>query len=149
MNMKRRTMLKGALIASAAALTPQAVLAAWPKEGFGAKSVPEALMGTLGSDSTSPSDAIKIKAPDIAENGAVVPVTVSTTLADVTSISILASANPSPLAASFDLGAGAAGFVSTRIKMGKTGDIVAVVKSGGSLHSNRKGVKVTIGGCGG
>jgi len=106
-------------------------------------------MGTLGSDSTSPSDAIKIKAPDIAENGAVVPVTVSTTLADVTSISILASANPSPLAASFDLGAGAAGFVSTRIKMGKTGDIVAVVKSGGSLHSNRKGVKVTIGGCGG
>ena len=62
---------------------------------------------------------------------------------------LIAEKNPVPLVASFDLGTGAQGFVSTRIKMGKTGDVVAVVKSGGKLYSARKGVKVTIGGCGG
>ena len=67
----------------------------------------------------------------------------------IESIALIAEKNPVPLVASFDLGTGAQGFVSTRIKMGKTGDVVAVVKSGGKLYSARKGVKVTIGGCGG
>ncbi len=155
-SMKRRVFLKGSLAASAMGaavgaglLTPQAVLAAWPKAAFEAKKVEDSLSNLMGTAATDASSDITVKAPDIAENGAVVPVTVSTSIAGVESIAILAEKNPSPLAASFDLGKGAEGFVSTRIKMGKTGDVIGVVKAGGKLYAARKGVKVTIGGCGG
>jgi sulfur-oxidizing protein SoxY len=77
-----------------------------------------------------------------------VPVTISTDMTNVESISIFAESNGTPLVAVFNLTAADA-FVSTRIKMGKTGNVVAVVKSGGKLYSNSKEVKVTIGGCGG
>ena len=153
---KRRILLKGSLAATtlgvaagAGLLTPTSVLAAWSEEAFGAKSVPDALKALMGSDQSEESGDIKIKAPDIAENGAVVPVTVSTGIEGVESIAIIAVNNPSPLIANFNLGEGAEGFVSTRIKMGKSGDVVAVVKAGGKLLSTKKEVKVTIGGCGG
>jgi sulfur-oxidizing protein SoxY len=95
------------------------------------------------------SDKIKIKAPDIAENGAVVPVSVTTSIDGVSSISLFADKNATPLAADFILGPGTEGYVSTRIKMGKTANVIAVVKAGGKLYSSSKEVKVTIGGCGG
>jgi sulfur-oxidizing protein SoxY len=155
-DMKRRIFIKRSLTASAVGvaagaglLAPQQLLAAWNQAAFEAKEVPNALNALLGSSTTEPSEAIKIKAPDIAENGAVVPITVETTLADVESIAIIASENPVPLVASFNLGKNAQGFISTRIKMGKTGDVIGVVKAGGKLYSAKKGVKVTIGGCGG
>jgi len=154
-SMKRRVFLKGTVASGALGvavvaglLTPQAVLAAWPKAAFEAKKVPDAISAIMGAESTEATDKIEIKAPDIAENGAVVPITVSTDMS-VESIAVIAEKNPSPLAAAFEMGPGAQGYVSTRIKMGKTGDVVAVVKSGGKLYANRKGVKVTIGGCGG
>ena len=125
------------------------VLAAWPEAAFGAKGVDDAMNALFKSVNHSPSGDIKIKAPDIAENGAVVPITVSTSLPKVESISVLVEKNPSPLAADFKLAANAEGFVSTRVKMGKTSDLIAVVKSGGNLFSATKTVKVTIGGCGG
>jgi len=153
MNNQRRILLKSGLavtaLGSAALLMPKAVLAAWPEKAFQAKKLPEALTALAGSDSLTESGDIKIKAPDIAENGAVVPITVSTDMDGIESISIVAVNNPSPLIASFNLGDGALGFVSTRIKMGKSGDVIAVVKAGGKLYSAKKGVKVTIGGCGG
>lgn len=155
-SIKRRVFLKGSMAAgiagvavSAGLLAPQSVLAAWNEKAFHAKKVEDALANLMGTASSTASGDIKIKAPDIAENGAVVPVTVSTTIGGVESIAILAEKNPSPLAASFDLGKGALGYVATRIKMGKTGDVIAVVKAGGKLYAARKGVKVTIGGCGG
>jgi sulfur-oxidizing protein SoxY len=153
---KRRLFLKGSMAAgtlgvavTAGLITPKTVMAAWPADAFGAKKIPDALGSLMGGNSTTPSDDIKIKAPDIAENGAVVPITISTTLNGVESIALIASNNATPLVAAFNMGAGAQGFVSTRIKMGKTGDVVAVCKAGGKLFSARKGVKVTIGGCGG
>ncbi|MEN8106656.1 MAG: thiosulfate oxidation carrier protein SoxY [Pseudomonadota bacterium] len=153
--MKRRTFLKGSvatsaigMAVSAGLLTPRMVLAAWPKAAFEASTVDDALSGLFGSTTLTGSDKIKIKAPDIAENGAVVPVSVTTDLA-AESISIIAEKNTSPLAASFILGSGTEGYVSTRIKMGKTASVIAVVKSGGKLYSTGKEVKVTIGGCGG
>jgi sulfur-oxidizing protein SoxY len=156
MNTKRRVFLKGSLAAGtvgvavgAGLLAPQAVLAAWPKSAFEAKSIDDALKAAMGNASSSESDAIKIKAPDIAENGAVVPVSVSATLDGAESIALLAEGNASPLVATFMMGAGGIPDVSTRIKMGKTSDVIAVVKAGGKLHSTRKSVKVTIGGCGG
>jgi len=155
-NIKRRVFLKGSLAAGtvgvavgAGLLTPQAVVAAWNESAFQAKSVDDALTAALGEASNTASEAIKIKAPDIAENGAVVPVSVSADIAGVESIALLAEGNNTPLVATFALGAGALADVSTRIKMGKTSDVIAVVKAGGKLHSARKSVKVTIGGCGG
>ncbi len=153
--MNRRTLLKRSLAAGAVGvaagaglLTPGAVLAAYPKAAFDAKDVGSALTSALGSGDFAHSDDIKIKAPDIAENGAVVPVTVSSGIAGVESIAIMSESNNSPLVASFNLN-GSEAYVSTRIKMGKTGNVVAVVKAGGALHGNKKEVKVTIGGCGG
>lgn len=155
-DMKRRIFLKRSLTASAIGvaagaglLAPQQILAAWNKAAFEAKEVPEALNALLGASETESSDAIKIKAPDIAENGAVVPITIETSLEGVESIAVVAAENPVPLVANFNLGKGAQGFVSTRIKMGKTGDVMGVVKAGGKVYSAKKGVKVTIGGCGG
>lgn len=154
--MKRRTFLQGTLASSmvgaavsAGLLTPRMVLAAWPEAAFKAKGVDDAMNALFKSVNSSPSGDIKIKAPDIAENGAVVPITVSTSLSKVETISVMVEKNPSPLAASFSLGANTEGFVSTRVKMGKTSDLIAIVKSGGNLFSAKKQVKVTIGGCGG
>ena len=155
-DLKRRILLKGSMAAGltgaavvSGLLTPRAVLAAWPKEAFSAKKEGDAMSALYGSGDAAESAAIKIKAPDIAENGAVVPVTISTDMAGVESMTIIAAENPVPLTAHYVMGEGALGYVSTRIKMGKTGDVVAVVKAGGKLHSARKPVKVTIGGCGG
>ena len=155
-NIKRRVFLKGSLAAGtqsvaagAGLLTPQAVNAAWNEKAFHAESIDGALTEAMGSASNTASDAIKIKAPDIAENGAVVPVSISSDMSGVESIALLAAGNNTPLVATFTLGEGAVANVSTRIKMAKTGDVVAVVKAGGTLHSARKSVKVTIGGCGG
>lgn len=154
--MKRRTFLKGSVAAGATAaavgaglLTPRMVLAAWPSAAFDAKTVDGALDALDGSHALEGSDKISIRAPDIAENGAVVPVSVTTTIGNPESISIFAEKNAAPLTASFMLGKGAEGFVSTRIKMGKTSSVIAVVKAGGKMYSTGKEVKVTIGGCGG
>ena len=156
MNNNRRILLKGTLAASATGmaisaglLTPKSVMAAWPKAAFEAKDVDGALTAALGSSNASDSADIKLKAPDIAENGAVVPITVTSSISGTESISILVPKNASPLTATFNLGASTEGYVSTRIKMGKTSDVVAVVKAGGKLFSTKKQVKVTIGGCGG
>ncbi|MGF1642823.1 MAG: thiosulfate oxidation carrier protein SoxY [Thiotrichales bacterium] len=153
--MLRRSFLKGTLAAGAAGvavsaglLTPQRVLAAWPEAAFTAKDVAGAL-SAIGAGGAADSADISIKAPDIAENGAVVPVTVETSVGGVESIAILASANGSPLTSQYMLGAGADAFVSTRVKLAKTSDVIAVVKAGGKVMSAKKEVKVTIGGCGG
>ena len=153
--MKRRTFLKGTMATSmvgvavsAGMLSPRAVLAAWPESSFGAKKIDDSLNALHGMSAHTESGDIKIKAPDIAENGAVVPITVSTS-ANAEAITVMVAENPQPLACSFDLGSNTEGFVSTRIKMGKTSDVVAFVKSGGKLMSAKKTVKVTIGGCGG
>jgi sulfur-oxidizing protein SoxY len=156
MNQNRRVLLKGTFAAgatgiaiSAGLLTPKAVLAAWPKAAFEAKDANAALEASLGSSTTTESADVKLKAPDIAENGAVVPITVTSDIANTEAISIVVKENGTPLAATFNLGATTKGVVSTRIKMGKTSDVTAVVKAGGKLYSASKNVKVTIGGCGG
>ena len=154
--MQRRSFLKGTLAGSAVAvavgaglLSPRTVLAAWPKAAFEAKNVEDAMNKLFGSAANTPSGDIKIKAPDIAENGAVVPVSINTSLGKVDSIAVIAEKNGTPLASNFKLGANAIPNVSTRIKMGKTSDVIAVVKANGKAYSARKNVKVTIGGCGG
>ncbi len=147
--MKRRLFMKGTLAGSAVTaalgaglLTPRAVLAAWPTAVMEADTF---------ADVGDASGAVKIKAPEIAENGAVVPVTVDATSIDgiVESISIVAAANGRPLAATYHLSEGAVPYVSTRLKMGKTGDVYGVVKTASGTVNAKTQVKVTIGGCGG
>ena len=156
MNNKRRSFMKSSAAAgafgiavSAGLITPRAVLAAWPKAAFEATEVNAAVQGSLGSSAMTDSSDITLKAPEIAENGAVVPITVTSKIAGTESISILIPKNPTPLTATFKMGSGAEGFVSTRVKMSKTSDVLVVVKAGGKLYSTKKEVKVTIGGCGG
>ena len=156
MNHNRRILLKGSLAAgavgaavSAGLLTPKTVMAAWSKAAFEAKDVNGAMTGALGSADAAASDKIKLKAPDIAENGAVVPITVTSKIDGTTHMSILVPKNAAPLTSVYELGPTTEAYISTRVKMGKTSDVIAVVKAGGKLYSTKKEVKVTIGGCGG
>ena len=155
-SINRRTFLKGtlaggvvAVAAAAGLMKPTRVLAAaWPAGAFEAKSIDDALKSLYGSSSTADSKAITIKAPLQAENGAVVPITVSTSLPNAEAIAIMVKENASPLVASVAL-TGASGFFSARMKMGKTSDVKVAVKSGGKLHVATQQIKVTVGGCGG
>ena len=120
----------------------------YPEDAFRQKSEADAIKSLYGK-TAEPSDKIKLDAPEIAENGAVVPISVSSSLADVTSISILVAENPNALAASYRIPAGTMPSVANRLKMAKTTNVVAVVEAGGKLYSTSKEVKVTVGGCGG
>ena len=154
--MKRRTFLKGTVASSALVVAAGAgllksgqVLAAGRNAAaFDAKDVASASKAAFGSDGADSKD-IKIKAPLQAENGAVVPVKIETSLADVKSIAIMVAKNPTPLATKVDFSGDAVGFYSTRVKMGKTSDVIVYVNSGGKILKASAMVKVTVGGCGG
>ncbi|MDP2794431.1 MAG: thiosulfate oxidation carrier protein SoxY [Sulfurisoma sp.] len=157
MDTLRRTVLKGAsasgvLVAALAAglLKPTQVLATeWNKVAFEAKDTPAA-MKAVGAATAAESKDLKLTAPDIAENGAVVPVDVSSGIANTISISIFVDKNPNPLSAAFDFANGALPDVSMRLKMGQTSIVRAVAKTAdGKFYTASKEVKVTAGGCGG
>ena len=120
----------------------------YPEEAFKQKSDAEAIKLLYGKTAEA-SDKVKMDAPEIAENGAVVPISVTTTLADVTSIAFLVSENPNALIAQYKMPAGTAPSVANRIKMAKTSNVIVLVEAGGKLYSATKEVKVTVGGCGG
>ncbi len=148
--MTNRRSFLGTLVGAAVALAvmPFRVWAARPDDAFEMDSVAGVLKSQYGNESLEPGD-IKIKAPDIAENGAVVPITVNFNVPGAEAVSIIAEKNPNPLAAAFELSPSSGGLVSTRIKMGETSPVTVVVKAGDKLFSASKEVKVTIGGCGG
>ena len=155
-NIKRRIFLKGSAASgvmgaaiTAGLVTPQALLAEWNEARSREKEHHAAIKAMTGSGSSEESDKIHIKAPDIAENGGVVPVSITSDIEGTTDILILAPNNPVPMVAAFSLGEGAEAFARTNIKMGKTGDVVAVIKAGDKTYMAKKAVKVTIGGCGG
>ena len=120
----------------------------YPEDAFKQKGDADAIKALYGK-TAEPSDKVKLDAPEIAENGAVVPISASSTLPDVTSISILVAENPNALAASYQIPAGTLPSVANRLKMAKTTNVIAIVEAGGKLYSTSKEVKVTVGGCGG
>ena len=120
----------------------------YPEDAFKQKSDADAIKALYGKTAEA-SDKVKLDAPEIAENGAVVPISVSSTLPDVTSISILVAENPNALAASYQIPAGTLPSVANRLKMAKITNVIAIVEAGGKLYSTSKEVKVTVGGCGG
>jgi sulfur-oxidizing protein SoxY len=153
MNGVRRVLLQraGAIAAGLAAglLNPIAALAAtWNKDAFGAKSAADALKG-IGAADAAPSGDIAIEAPQIAENGAVVPIEITSKIPGTTSIAVLVEKNPYPLVAKFDFMEGAMPYVKINAKMGETSDVRVVATAGGKHYAAAKEIKVTIGGCGG
>lgn len=154
-NMKRRLFLKASLAtgvvgmaAGAGLLTPRTVLAEWNTAAFGAENVADALKAGMGSDALTDSAEIKLDIPKNPENGAVVPVAVTTTLTAVESIALLVDKNVKPLCGIFYPGKRMKPAISIRVKVGESANIMAVLKSGGKLYSAKQAVKVTIGGCG-
>ncbi len=120
----------------------------YPEEAFKQKSSDDAIKLLYGK-SAEKSDKIKLDAPEIAENGAVVPISVTSTLSDVTAIAFLVAENPNALVAAYKIPAGTIPSVANRIKMARTSNVIVVVEAGGKLYSTTKEVKVTVGGCGG
>jgi sulfur-oxidizing protein SoxY len=156
MNTSRRTVLRSATaggvlagLIAAGALRPTQVLAAeWNKAAFEAHDTAGALKG-IGAGTPADSKDLMLKVPDIAENGAVVPVDVVSNIPNTSSISILVDKNPFPLSASFEFSNGALPEVSARLKLSQTSMVKAVAKADGKFYTAQKEVKVTIGGCGG
>jgi len=150
--MDRRSILKaaGTLSAAAAAVAafPRAVFAAYSEKAFKNPKIEDSLNELFGGNATTPSGDVKLKAPDIAENGAVVPIEVSTSM-KADKIAFMVKENPNPLAIVADIPAGTEAMMKTRVRMGKTTQVTATVSSNGKLYTASKEVKVTIGGCGG
>src|ERR1700709_1694404 len=120
----------------------------YPEDAFKQKSEADAIKSLYGKTAEA-SDKVKLDAPEIAENGAVVPISVSTTVTDVTSSAFLVSENRNALVAWYRIPAGTVPSVANRIKMARTSNVIVVVEAGGKLYSATKEVKVTVGGCGG
>ena len=139
-----------ALVAAAGWLEPaNAVAAEWNKNAFDTHSMDET-MKALGGSAPVPSKEITFfSTPDIAENGAVVPIGITSQVPNTQSIAILVEKNPNMLAAVFDIPAGTEPSLSTRIKMGQTSNVFALVKADGKYYMASKEIKVTLGGCGG
>ncbi len=155
MDQKRRDVLKaGGVLALGAAAgllgSGQALAQEWNKAAFDTKSLNDAVKAMGGAGAVESKDIQFVNpTPEIAENGAVVPITVSSNIPRTQSIAILVEKNPNILSASFAIPAGTEPFVSTRVKMGETSKVFAVVKADGKFFYAAKEIKVTLGGCGG
>jgi sulfur-oxidizing protein SoxY len=155
-NMRREVLKSGggmtlfALLTAAGWLNPGDVAAqAWNKAAFEAHSLDDAMRAFGGSAPAQSKDIAFVATPDIAENGAVVPIGISSSIPKTESIAILVEKNPNMLAASFDIPPGTDPQIGTRVKMGQSSNVYALVKADGKYYVASKEIKVTLGGCGG
>jgi sulfur-oxidizing protein SoxY len=158
MNVKRRKVLQAGggttlltLLAAAGWLQPQAAQAAdaWNAAAFDTKSMDDTMKALGGGAPAQSKDITFFQTPDIAENGAVVPVGITSAIPKTESIAILIEKNPNMLAAVFDIPPGTDPSLSTRVKMGQSSNVYALVKADGKYYVASKEIKVTLGGCGG
>jgi len=156
MNPVRRTILKSivtvGMLASAISVSlvkpAAALVASWNKNAFSAKTIADA-MKEAGYSGAAESGDILLKVPDIAEDGAIVPLEVTSNIPGTTSIAIFAEKNPNPLVADIQFSNGALPYISMHIKMAETSFVRVAVKAGDKIYAQSKEVKVTLGGCGG
>lgn len=152
MQSRRELLMRSAGVAGLLAglgLLPQAAQAAFNSAAFEAKNMAD-LVKALGVSAPALSKDVSIQGADIAENGAVVPVTCATTLPGVKQLLILVEKNPSMLCAIFDITDAVEPSFSTRVKMGQSSNVLAVaVMNDGKVFYAQKEIKVTLGGCGG
>jgi sulfur-oxidizing protein SoxY len=153
--LKRRTLLQAAMATAplswllSAGLVPRRLLAAWPADAFHAEKLADAQRLLFGDRVMEDSDQIMIEAPDIAENGRTVPVSVRIQLPAVTAVTLLSSSNPFPLLARAKFTPDVEPRLSLRFKLGATGKLIAIAEADGKLYQATRPVKVTSGGCGG
>lgn len=149
---RRRVLSRGAQVAAllaGAGLLPQSARAEWAKAAFEAKNVGDAIKA-LGGAVPAESKDVVLTAPDIAENGAVVPVACACALPGVKRLALLVEKNPNTLAAVFDVSDAIEPSLATRVKMGQSSNVLAVAMlADGKVLFAQKEVKVTLGGCGG
>ena len=157
MDSSRRTMLQStggmavlALAGAAGLFRPGSAWAqgAWNKAAFETKSVNDTVKAMGGGTAVESKDIV-ITSPDIAENGAVVPFTIASKIPKTEQVALLVEKNPNTLAATFTIPDGTEPWVNTRVKMGQTSNVIALVKADGKFYYASKEVKVTLGGCGG
>jgi len=134
-----------ALVAS----LPKIAWAKWNEVAFHANNLDAAIKAKYGDLPIADNAAVKLSAPEIAENGAVVPVKVKSDIPNVKNISLFVKDNPAPLVTTLHLGPTTATDIQIRIRMGKTSEVIAILEADGKLHRASQQVKVTIGGCGG
>jgi len=157
MNETRRQVLKSgggmtlaALLAAVGWSAPREASAqTWNKAAFETHSMDETLKAMGASAPAQSKDVTFVSTPDIAENGAVVPIGIVSAVPNTEQIAILVEKNPNMLTATFDIPAGTEPSISTRIKMGQTSNVYALVKADGKYYVASKEIKVTLGGCGG
>ena len=152
MKPKRRRLLRlTAGLATAAALGARGIRGALAADrndaGFRARTAADALI-SVGVSNPGPSKDILFKAPDVAENGAAVPIEVTSRIPNTQSITVIADKNPFPLVAIFDFSGGAEPYASTRIKLGDSSTVRAIVQAGGRHYMAVRDVRVIVGGCG-
>lgn len=148
MSLSRRTFVQASLAGAAlGAVAGRSANAALPAQVYEAKTPTEAIRAALGSADIVPSNAVTVSASDRAEIGDVVPVSVTTTLPAVESITLVAEKNPVPVIAVYKLAPEVEGFIATRIKLAATGDVMALVKSGNKLNMGSKTIEVGVSGC--
>ena len=155
-NMRRKVLKAGggvalyALLVAAGWLKPgDAAAQSWNKSAFEAKTLDEALKVFGGGSSAQSKDIVFVSTPDIAENGAVVPIGITSSIPKTEAIAILIEKNPNPLAAMFEIPPGTEPAIGTRVKMAQTSNVYALVKADGKYYVASKEIKVTLGGCGG
>jgi len=145
MNSIRRALVAAVVLTL---VKPLAALAAWNKEAFSAKTAGDALKN-LGIANPQPSKDLTIEVPEIAENGAVVPIEISSSIPGTTALIVVIDKNPFPLISRFDFKEGALPFVKLNAKLGETSDVRVLAEAAGKHYVATREVKVTIGGCGG
>jgi sulfur-oxidizing protein SoxY len=121
----------------------------WNKAAFDTHSLADTMKALGGGDPAQSKDIVFFQTPEIAENGAVVPIGVTSNIPKTESIAILIEKNPNLLAAVFDIPAGTDPTISTRVKMAQSSNVYALVKADGKYYVAAKEIKVTLGGCGG
>lgn len=143
------TSLKVAGLLAAAGVFPRAAMASWNNQAFEAKNLAD-VAKAFGGSAPSANAGVTITGPDIAENGAVVPLGVASSAAGVKRLLLLVEKNPSVLAGAFDVSEAVEANMSTRVKMGQTSNVYAVaITADNKVLFAQKEVKVTLGGCGG
>ncbi len=140
---------RGAAYLAVLSSFPTVIWAKWNKAAFMADELQAAINAKYGGMSIIDSEQVVLDAPEIAENGAVVPIKFRSSLNNIKSMSVFVEKNPLPLVASFNLGKGSSSNISVRIRMGTTSKVIVLAESDGKLYRASQEVKVTIGGCGG
>lgn len=140
---------KGSTFIALATALPRMAWAKWNEKAFKATDLNMAINAKYEGLTIIDSEQVELKAPEIAENGAVVPIRIMTQIENVKTISLFVKENPSPLSATLNFSQKSIAEAQIRIRMGKTSDVIALVEADGKLYRAQQLVKVTIGGCGG